>query len=32
MVDGVTLTRSDMIGAMIALVGMAVIVMQPIKN
>ena len=32
LVDGVTLTRSDMIGAMIALVGMAVIVMQPIKN
>jgi small multidrug resistance family-3 protein len=32
LVDGVTLTRWDMAGAMIALLGMAVIVMQPIKN
>lgn len=32
LVDGVTLTRWDMVGAMIALLGMAVIVMQPIKD
>jgi small multidrug resistance family-3 protein len=32
LVDGVTITRWDMAGAMIALLGMAVIVMQPIKN
>ncbi len=32
LVDGVILTRWDMIGALIALFGMAVIVMQPIKN
>ena len=32
LVDGVILTRWDMIGALVALFGMAVIVMQPIKN